>query len=507
LEATSPIGAFENHLFISYTYLDNVPLTPAHQGWVTRFHAALEAALSMRLGRKAKIWRDAKLTGTDVFADTIIAQFPRTALLVSIITPRYLESEWCTREVEEFCKAAEATAGVIVENTPRIVKILKTPVDSENALPELLQRTRSYQFFVIDSESATPLELDPAFGHEISQKYNVAVAKVAWHIAQALKKLDDARTTSEASGQVSSKPVIYLAECSFDRREQRDALETELRLHGYTVLPEGQLPRDEKAYLREVGSLLDRCSVSIHLIGRNYAAVPNGPSHKSVGILQNELAIERSKRGTLSRVIWVPQDASSRQPAQQQFVDALLKDPEAQFGADLVSADFETLKNAIYLALDRVTKPQTVPVQTLNGRNAKFVYLICEERDRKATIPLQKYLKSCGVEVETPLFEGDAATVREANIKYLSECDAAIVFYGAGDEYWKRTVDADLKKSRAYRNKNARLISFTYLTSPQSDAKADLIGLEEPNLIQAYGEFNEASLRPLLDALQLRLAS
>src|SRR5207244_1748811 len=106
-----------------------------------------------------------------------------------------------------------------------------------------------------------------------------------------------------------------------------------------------------------------------------------------------------------------------------------------------------------------------------SGRDGKFVYLICEERDRRATIPLRKYLKACGVEVEIPLFDGDASTVREANLKYLSECDAAIVFYGAADDYWKRTVDADLKKSRAYRGKKAPLITFTYLASPESGAK------------------------------------
>jgi hypothetical protein len=36
--------------------------------------------LSMRLGRRAEIWRDLKLSGNDIFADEIVAQFPKTAL-------------------------------------------------------------------------------------------------------------------------------------------------------------------------------------------------------------------------------------------------------------------------------------------------------------------------------------------------------------------------------------------------------------------------------------------
>ena len=34
---------------------------------------------SMRLGEKAKMWRDEKLTGNDVFALEIIEPFPHTA--------------------------------------------------------------------------------------------------------------------------------------------------------------------------------------------------------------------------------------------------------------------------------------------------------------------------------------------------------------------------------------------------------------------------------------------
>src|ERR1044072_8979169 len=97
-------GGFAKHVFISYAHLDNQQLTPDQHGWVSRFHASLEAMLRVRLGHKAAICRDGKLAGNDVFAEEIVAQFPETAILVSIVTPRYIESEWCTREVREFCQ-------------------------------------------------------------------------------------------------------------------------------------------------------------------------------------------------------------------------------------------------------------------------------------------------------------------------------------------------------------------------------------------------------------------
>ena len=80
--------SFAKHLFISYAHIDNQPLTPKQQGWITRFHAQLEAILEMRIGGKTEIWRDEKLQGNDIFADEIVDQFAQTAVLVSITVGR-----------------------------------------------------------------------------------------------------------------------------------------------------------------------------------------------------------------------------------------------------------------------------------------------------------------------------------------------------------------------------------------------------------------------------------
>src|SRR4029453_15763735 len=61
-------------VYVSYARIDDQPLTPGEKGWITRFHATLKAILSMRMGREAKIWRDEKLQGNDVFSDEIVSQ-------------------------------------------------------------------------------------------------------------------------------------------------------------------------------------------------------------------------------------------------------------------------------------------------------------------------------------------------------------------------------------------------------------------------------------------------
>ena len=169
---------FDRHLFISYAHIDNQPLSPEQQGWVTRFHASLDTVLSTRMGRRAEIWRDAKLSGNDVFSDEILEQLPRAAILVSIISPRYVESEWCLREVREFVQAAERSSSLLVENKSRVIKVIKLPVDTEDSLPSVVKQVLGYSFFTVGDDQA-PIELDPAYGEKLVQGYNLKIAKLA----------------------------------------------------------------------------------------------------------------------------------------------------------------------------------------------------------------------------------------------------------------------------------------------------------------------------------------
>lgn len=502
---------YEDDIFISYAHIDNQPLTPEQKGWITRFHMSLEALLSMRMGGKARIWRDNKLQGNDVFADEIVEHFEQTAVLVSVLTPRYLNSAWCTKEIAEFCKSAEQTGGIVVDNKARVFKVLKAPVETQESLPSVVKDILGYEFFAF--EDGAPLELDSAYGETFARDYNRKVGKLAWDISQLLKRLEtengDSGHDEQAAGkqapgkQGPGKPAVYLAECSYDRKQAREILEGELKRLGYTVLPDQQLPRDEADYVAAVERLLKRCRLSIHLVGDSYGAVPDGPSQKSIVVLQNELAAKQSKSDALKRVIWAPEGTRSQQTQQQAFIDALHQDAEAQIGADLITGDLEGLKTSIHSTLMKLEKPepQLPEQQAAAAERARLIYLICNEKDRKATVPLRKYCRSQGFEVVIPAFEGDAAAVREAHQQLLTNADAIILFYGAGDEAWKRTIDSDLKKMPGYRGGKPLLASYTYLADPKTTDKEDLIDMEEPNLINGLGDFSDARMAAFVQAM------
>jgi TIR domain-containing protein len=510
---------FEQNLFISYTHIDNQPLTDGEKGWITRFHATLKALLSMRLGREAKIWRDEKLQGNDVFSDEIVARFKQSAVLVSIVSSRYLNSEWCTREAREFCQSALQTGGLAVGNKSRVFKVIKTPVDTQEPLPAPMKELLGYDFFTV--KDGVPLEFDPAYGQEYAQLYNQNVAKLAWEVAQLLKILDLDGSASDRNGkdavsepQVPSKPAVYLAECSYDRKPARELLDGELRRLGYRVLPDKQLPADEAEYVAVVESMLARCALSIHLVGASYGAVPDGPTAKSASMHQNELAVACCRSGGLKRLIWLPQGTCSQQAPQQAFIEALHADAQAQFGADLIAGDIEELRAAIHATLKKIEQPEprqperdATQAQAAAGESSKLIYLICDEKDRKATVPLRKLCKQLGFDVALPAFDGDASQIRKTNQQALASCDAVLLFYGIGDEAWKRAIDNELKKLAGYRDGKPLPAMYTYLAEPKTSDKEDLIDMEEPGLIDGLAGFAEAATAKSMQAVIARGAA
>ena len=127
--------------------------------------------------------------------------------------------------------------------------------------------------------------------------------------------------------------------------------------------------------------------------------------------------------------------------------------------------------------------------QAAAADQAKLIYLICDEKDRKATVPIRKFCRGLGFEVAIPAFEGDATAVREAHQQLLTNCDAVILFYGCGDEGWKRTIDnRSEKRCRATGVGSPYWPAIPTWPIPCTSDKEDLIDMEEPNLIKGFGE-------------------
>src|SRR4029450_9111173 len=103
---------YKNDLFIIYAQIDNARFTEIEKGWIDLLHEALNCRLPQLMGGPVKIWRDRKLGGNDVFTETILIELANSVILISVISPRYLQSLSCRDELDGFFGAADQSVGL-----------------------------------------------------------------------------------------------------------------------------------------------------------------------------------------------------------------------------------------------------------------------------------------------------------------------------------------------------------------------------------------------------------
>jgi len=131
----------------------------------------------------------------------------------------------------------------------------------------------------------------------------------------------------------------------------------------------------------------------------------------------------------------------------------------------------------------------------------KQVYLICENRDRTLVRPLKEYLFKQNIEVIT-WTDGEGRELMEYHQKNLRECDAALVYFGNGDEPWVRKNLEDLEKAYGYGREEDWSVSAVYVGAPQSEQKEDFLTHLVPYVIRNYQSFDPNDLRDFVAAVQ-----
>ena len=334
---------YEVDIFISYAHNDNQALIEGQRGWVDIFHQALERRLQVHLGAKPTIWRDPRLQGNEYFADSLDEQVPKSAILISVLSPSYMNSEWCKREMQLFTRIATESGGVRLGNKARIIKVEKIYVPLEKHPPEL-QGMTGYQFYYMDDHRAR--ELSPESGpHAV--EYWQRIDDVAQDVSELLQAMKARAASPDVQVfQAPAGDTVYLAETSFDLSPQRDNIKRELQERGHLVMPDRPLPLSGPELQSAVRTYLQTSKLSIHLIGANYGVIPEA-ADRSVVCMQNDLAAERSQGNSFARLIWLPEGLESKEDRQRQFIEYLKYDSTAQTGADVLQTSIEELKTYI----------------------------------------------------------------------------------------------------------------------------------------------------------------
>ncbi len=488
------VTGYNNDVFISYGHINNRPFGDPGGGWVDIFHEHLQNFVNVHVGRRTDIWRDRRLTGAEVFSDEIEQQLRSSAVLVAVISPAYMQSEWCNRELVGFTKAAQDRGSLRVGNLERVVKVLRLPVE-RSALPPLLDEVLGAQFYRVDpaSERARDLLLDPA--GDARQVFRARVDDVAQDLSRLLKAMA-AAAAAVAAPPVPAGDTVFLAWTTGDLTEEREKLRRELEARNYRVVPTGAPPLDAAGVRESVLAALGEAKIAIHLVGALYGFVPEG-EERSIIELQSDEALYQASNSAAARIFWLAPNAQPQDRRLSALVDRLQKQSPQGGRVDLLAN--QTIEDLKTLALDRLNPASKAAPVAVKAASA-WVYLMCDQLDRANVAPMKDFLFDQSLEVRLPLFDGDSEEIREDHYKTLKQCDGVLIFWGKAKEGWLRTMLLDLNKVFGLGRTGPYKAASLYLAE-LPDVNKESFRTREVSTIRAGREFDPDVLRPFVAQL------
>ena len=378
---------------------------------------------------------------------------PTAKVMISVLSPPFLKSDLCRREVERFWQGAEETGGRYINDKARLLKALKTAVAVEQMpreLVDIFSPLLGFEFFDFDADTGRVREFDETFGVALKQRFFERVYDLAYEgclVLSLLKQVRDQQAPSALSFRY--RHWVYLATTTSDVADARDRIKRELLERGHVVLPDAPLPTLARDVQTVVANCLAKCTIAIHLLGKRYGVTPEDSS-ESIPAMQVRLTADRAIGSSLERLIWMPGGGEPDDARQRAFVLRVQEDPVLHHQAEIIEGNLNLLKKEL---IRRLAPPEEKPKATAPAKSPSgtpTLYLICDPKDEAAVEALEDYLFAQGLEVLLPAFDGDDAVAAALHQENLLTCNAVLVYYGRAPRAWVDIKLRELLKSAGY---------------------------------------------------------
>lgn len=492
-----------------YSEKDDAMIEGGIKGWISNFHKFLSTLMYQITRENPEI----KLINESSFSAVELDSYN---VILAVVTTNLVQDKVIVSALNSHAKKLKGQNKLVADGVARIFKVLKRPFDPDDHLDEL-EDLLTYDFYLVDPLTGDPQEFTRFFGNDAERSYWMKLVDMAYDINHVLhaKELED----GGGYETIPREKTVYLASTGVDMVIQRDIIKRELIRHGYKVLPDHSLPKEAKALDRMVRDDLDRCRLSIHLVGEDYGYKPRG-SELSVVDIQNRVAsdhtyqmVEKNKkakkedRQPFSRLIWVSPDLKNVTERQKIFIEDLKSDAAALEEAEVLQIQLQELKTIIREEL--VTGGRFNTRRDIKGLDdekkddkTKMIYLIADKRDVNEIDDIQTYLKKQGFNVVSPSYEGDLVDLRYIHQENLRRCDASIIYFGQATEEWIKTKLQDLLKAPGFGREKPLSAKAVYFKG-QKDV--DMEHYEKNNAMvlgNNGGTFNPEHLKPFLTKMK-----
>jgi hypothetical protein len=390
-----------NDIFVSYAGVDNEPLPGADKGWVTTLINGLKNLLGQKLGCRDAytLWMDDELRGYQQRTPETIEQLENSALLLLVLSPGYLASQWCRLELSAFLTQ-------VGENSGRVFVV---ECDEVEERPNELSDLRGYQFWEKD-DKGKPRTLAIPKPRAEEPEYYQKLDDLARELSDKIKSLREQPETEQAVPppvpvDVIPPTTIFLAQVSDDLAQHRDEVKRYLEQQNVRVLPEQVYLMADTEIQQRIDQDLSQCRCFVQLLSQKLdQGLPNF-QYKRAQAAKLPILQWRDNRLKLNEV----RDSKHK---------ALLSQ------STVMASNLENFKKRIINQLK-----EEVKTELTQGND--FVFINAASEDMGLALEIQDFFMEKEIESEVPLISNDITpTQKKTDLEeQLLACKAVIVLY------------------------------------------------------------------------------
>ena len=404
-------------LFVSYAHVDDLPLEPGRPGWVTTLVNSLNSLLAQRLGRGESIslWMDHQLPGHVELTPEIESKLGESSVLLIVLSPAYLASTWCLKEMSFFNNTVRRRGGRV---GARIFLVEFDQVERPHDLGEL----KGYRFWAKDPLGRSTRTLGvPRPGPE-DRGYFDLLYDLRHDLAEALTRLKTGADNVAVSDEARDRPVVFLAEVTDDLDDQGEEVRRYLLQAGLAVVPEDIYPRDPAAFRALADRDLAHATLFVQLLGGLAGKRLLGASQTIVG-LQHECAVDRG----VPVLQWHARGldlASVPHPDHRARLE----------GPSVIATDLQEFKSLVVQKVRELTAPKPAAPRADNDADT-LVFVNAEEADLDLAKRIGSLLFRHGIGYVLPNRSRRPAEARKALDGYLLNCDGLVLVHGTNPDW------------------------------------------------------------------------
>ncbi len=467
------VPGFANDIFISYSHIDDQAVTGP--GWVTDFHRRLHIEIEEEIGMRAAIWRDPRIGPATDFSRDLDRQIRRSAILLAVLSPGYLNSTWCEWELGGFA-SSRRMGDLWVDTRCRVIKILKRPADVSRL--RVLSETGFAEFFETDHATGQAYEANAE-----SELFRRRLTELGREIGVVLRAMRKSRS-------------VFLGTASAASRDQRERVRLELESRGYRTLQAASAspPGDEDS----VRSAVKETSLSI--LFRDRAA--EGDPAEAQAAVERAVANEERTR----QIVVMRGQADGAPQGRNELAGEQVASNVEWLIEPATHALCHTVLQTLGTPIEEVAQqpaPQPTPTRPAAPHSKRLVrvYLVCDRDDHPLLQPnraraLRDHLLKLGFEVKVPLAEeADAAEFSRDNRTKLRQCDGVLLYWGTARQGWFDHRIGELMQARGWRHGRDFAVVGAYVSDPPSPVKENYETREVDELIKQFEMFDLSDVK------------